>query len=107
MPTEPVDLFADAFRLYIGAFGCAIHFSLSDPDQQVVTAPGAHLPDNRIATIRLTPELMKGLAFIMRRQIIAYEQSGNPRIELPPNYMSAALAGADLESWNRCWEYTQ
>lgn len=107
MPTEPVDIFADAFRVYVGAFGCMLTFSLSNADQQAVTPPGTTLPSDRVATIRLAPELLKGMAFMLRQQIIAYEREEG-KIVMPEKYIAAAVAlvGADSEAWNRCWEYT-
>jgi hypothetical protein len=104
MPTEPVDLFADAFQIFVGGLGSAIYFSLSDPEQQAETTVG-RLPSHRVATIRLTPELMKGLAFLLTTQIKLHEQN-NPRIELPTDSMTRISAAVGPEAWGRFWGYT-
>lgn len=105
MGTEPADIFADAFKIFVGGFGSSLHFFLSDPDQEAT--PGGLLPSNRVATIRLTPELLKGLTFLLYRQVVMYE-SANPRIELQPDAMARVFAGSgiDREKWDRFWGYT-
>jgi len=103
---EAIDIFAEAFRVYIGALGCALHLSLSDPAAHESTPAGQLFPSKRMATVRTAPEMMKALTFILRQQVLRYERTNKIRIELPPDMMTRALEGADLASWNRCWEYS-
>lgn len=105
---EPMDLFSDALHVYMGPFGCAIHYSLSEAQAHFTSDPGVVFSSNRVATVRMTPELMKGLAWILYHEVKKYENQG-VRIELPPPYVDGALrsAGVDREYWDRFWGYTQ
>ena len=109
MPTEPVDLFADAFQVNVFPFSSKLTFSLSSaelrPDQ---VAPGELLPTTRIATIRMTPELMKGLVFLAHQEILKYEREGGARIQLPKDVMARiqTTTGKTQEQWDRFWGYT-
>lgn len=107
MPSEPVDLFADGFQIFVGGFGSAIHFQLSEADHHVgATPPGQLLPSRRVATVRMTPEMLKGLAFLIHQQVNVYERT-NPRIELPADSMQRmAAAGITAEQWHHFWGYT-
>jgi hypothetical protein len=106
MPNEPADIYADGFKIVVSGFGSSIHFHLSDADRQQDAAAGELFPSHRIATIRMTPEMLKGLAFILCKQVLFYER-GNPRIELPSDAMQRmATSGITREEWDRFWGYT-
>jgi hypothetical protein len=89
---ETNDIFADGVRTFVGAYGCALHFWLSTPEAHVSTPAEMNLPSARVATIRMTPELMKSLAWMLYRQIKLYEEQYRLEVELPSNMMVSALA---------------
>jgi hypothetical protein len=109
---EQVDLFVDGFRVNVMPFGCTLVFTLSHPQPEsqglVAPLPGTTtpvLPSDRVATIRMTPALMKGMAFILRNQLARFEQTSHTTIELPQDAMPSVLAGTDQAAWERFWEY--
>ena len=100
---EPIDVFADAFRVQIMPFGCTLTFSVSSPEQPTMADPQQLLPTTRIVTVRLTPELIKGMAFMLREQVVMYEKANKVRIDVPPANLE--VAGVNMQNWNRFWEY--
>ena len=102
---EPVDLFADGFHVSVLPLGCILTFSRArlplepDPETKLfATEP--------VAAIRVTPEFLRGVTFLIRNQILQYERSSNIRIELPQWMMETMiLTGTDQANWDRCWEY--
>src|SRR5437016_12509703 len=103
---ETSDIFADGVRTFVGAYGCALHFWLSTSDAHFSTPAETNLPSERVATIRMTPELMKSLAWMLYRQIKLYEEPYQLEVELPSNLMVSALEGTDRAAWDRFWGYT-
>jgi len=101
---EPIDVFADAFKVQMMPFGCTLTFSVSSPDQPTMTDPKQLLSSTRVVTMRLTPELIKGMAFILREQVVLYEKTHKVLIDVPADNLK--LAGLSLENWNRFWGYT-
>ena len=105
MLNEPVDIYADGFKILVNGFGSSINFHLSDAEQTEVPA-GELFASHRVATIRMTPEMLKGLAFLLYQQVLLYERE-NPRVELPANAMKRmAEGGITRETWERFWGYT-
>ena len=108
---DAVDLFADAVHINVMAYGCTLQFGLSRPVPMAVPTPppteATPLPTDRLATIRLSPELLKGLAFLLREHVLRYERNANVRIELPPELLASILAGSNRERWNDCWEHAE
>lgn len=105
---DAIDVFADAVHINVMAFGCTLQFAVSKPVPMAPPLPAppapTPLPADRVATIRLTPELLKGLAFLLREQVLQYERNAHLKIEIPPELMGGLLAGTGRERWDRFWE---
>ena len=104
--SEPVDIFADAIHINMMAFGCTLQFGRSEPVPMAMVAesiPDSILPTERLATIRLTPELMKAMTFLLHRHIVRYEEYNKRKIELPANLMARVLTGSTRELWDTLW----
>jgi hypothetical protein len=102
---EPIDVFSDGVQIFIGAYGCAIHFSLSTEEGHKTTPADQTLPGARVATIRVTPEFAKGLAFFLRERILMYEAE-HGAIVVPPKLLER-LASGDQAKWEQLWRYTK
>jgi hypothetical protein len=104
---DPIDVFADAVHVNVMAFGCTVQFAVSKPapmstgaEHGTTEAPAT----DRVATIRVTPEFLKGFAFLIRQQVLQYEANSGLKIDLPPDLM-AGLTGptGGREQWDRVW----
>ncbi len=115
---EAVDIFADAVHIHVMPFGCTLQFGVSRPVPMTVSQPGAPaappptsppelLPSDRLATIRLTPEFLKAVAYLLRQHVLGYEKTSGFKIELPPAMMALVLVGSSREQWDQCWGYTK
>ena len=103
---DPVDIFADGLNVQVGALGCVMHFRLSIPGAAPnPDDPRALLPSQPVVVVRVTPEFLKCMTFLLRENIRRYEQAGAFKIEIPPEIMRSVLEGSDQETWNRIWEY--
>jgi len=100
---EAIDVFADTIRFNVAAYGCALHFAVSRPTLDLVP-PGAPIPMDRVATVRLTPEFLKGIVFLLREHIVQYEKTAGAPITIPFEMLNQILQGTTLERWTRCWE---
>jgi hypothetical protein len=70
---EVPDVYADQFQLHIGPLGCTLNFQVSGAN---LVAPGTPPPIERVATIRLSLQHLKAMAFILHKQIAGYEAQG-------------------------------
>jgi hypothetical protein len=52
----------------------------------------------------VTPEFVKGMAFLLRVQVLQYEKSIGTKLPVPPDLFGTTLSGTALERWNRCWD---
>jgi hypothetical protein len=102
---DPVDIFADGFNVQVAALGCVMHFNLTVPGAPPAEDPTALLPSRTVATVRVTPEFLKGMTFLLRENIRRYEQGAGFKIELPPDIMAVVLKGSDQATWDRVWKY--
>jgi hypothetical protein len=102
---DPADVFADGFNVQVAALGCVMHFTLSIPNAPPAADPGALLPSEPVAIVRVTPEFLKGMVFLLRENIRRYEQSAGFKIKLPPEIMRVVLVGSNQQTWDRIWEY--
>lgn len=104
---EPIDVFVDTVHINVLPLGCTLQFGLTKPAPMVLTQPGVQPPpltSDRVATIRLTTELLKGMAFLLREHVLQYEKTSGFKVQLPPDLMANALVGTTRERWDRCWE---
>lgn len=97
---EAVDVFADTVRIYVSAFGCALQFGVT----QTQLADGSITGTERVATIRVTPEFVKGLAFMFREHVLQYERTTGAKLPIPPDMMNQVLGALPPERWDRCWQ---
>jgi hypothetical protein len=102
---EPVDVFADGLSVFMGTYGCALHFSLSTEESHKTTPPNQILSGPRIATIRVTAEFAKSMVFYLRQHVRRYE-SENGEIVIPPPALQR-LVGEEQQSWDQLWGYTK
>ena len=103
---EPIDVFVDAMHIAVMGFGSTLQFAVSKPvPMSGPQPPGSMpLPSDRVATIRMTPEFLKGMAFLLREHVLLYERNSGFKIELPKELMANILSGTSIDRWKRCWE---
>lgn len=92
------DVYSDQFQVNLGPFGCTINFQLSGATP---TLPGAPQQVERVATIRMSLEHLKAIAFILHRQLVAYEAQAHLSVGLPVEI----LRGMQIlqEDWEAFW----
>lgn len=113
MVERPVDAFVDGMVVTVSAYGCTIRFSQSISEEPGVIAERAEregtgkLPSEHVATIRMTPEFLKGVIFVMYQHLREYEQAIGGKIPLPPELVEGAREGAEgasQEQWDEFWK---
>lgn len=99
MPDEdvPVDVYADQFVVNVGPFGCAVNFGLS----LAVPPPGGMPAGETVATVRMSLEHLKVMTFLLRRQLLQYEQESGVRVPIPRDLLNQLRIGP--EDWQECW----
>jgi hypothetical protein len=101
MAEKVVDVFVDGLMVTVSAYGCiAVDLSvISQVDE------GAAVPNEHVATLRMTPEFIKGVIFVMYQHVVQYEQSIGGKIPLPPELIEGATQGAPgtREQWDQFW----
>lgn len=95
---DPVDVYSDQLGINLGPFGGALNFSVSS---SVPPAGGGVVPGQPVATVRMSLEHMKMLAFLLRRQLIQYERGAGIQIQVPQDVLNQLRIGR--EDWNECW----
>ncbi len=96
--TEPIDVYADQFGLNMGAYGTALNFLVSSPTPP---APGSVPQSERLATIRMSLEHLKVMAFVIRRQILQYETQTGVNIQVPIEVLNSLRISR--EDWDTLW----
>lgn len=91
---DPVDLYSDQFQVNIGPYGCTLNFSVSSP---MPPAPGSIPGSERLASVRMSLEHLKVMAFILHRQVKQYEQQTGVRIQVPVEVLNSLRIGP--EDW--------
>ena len=97
MPVEN-DLYADQFQVNVGPFGCTLNFQISSSTPAV---PGSPPQIERIATIRVSLELLKAMAFLLHRQVVAYESQTQTPVGLPVEVLRNMQVRQ--EDWEAFW----
>jgi hypothetical protein len=95
---EVPDVFADQFHFRSGPYGTALNF--------LATAPGAPAlgaaPQTELkATVRMSVEHAKVVAFLIRRQILQQERETGVRYDVPPRILNGL--GVSPEDWEAFW----
>ena len=92
------DVYADQIGINIAPFGCALNFLLSPSTPPAGGAPAA---GTAVVTVRTSLEHLKMMAFLLRRQLLQYEQSSGVQIAIPMDVLNALRIGR--EDWDECW----
>ena len=95
---EPIDTYSDEIGVNIGPFGAVLNFSASS---QHAARPGEVLPGSRVASIRMSLEHLKVMAYVLRKQIRDYEQHAAIQIPIPQTVLNGLRIGR--EDWDECW----
>ena len=95
---DSVDVYSDQLGLNIGPFGCALNFAVS---AAVPPAGGGVLPGQHVATVRMSLEHAKAIAFILQRQLLQYERASGIEIPIPQDVLNQLRVGR--EDWNAFW----
>jgi hypothetical protein len=95
---EPLDVYADQFQLSTAIYGATLNFLVSSPTPP---APGTAPPIERLATVRMSLEHLKVMAFILRRQVLQHEQQTGTTIQIAAQALNGLQIG--LEDWERFW----
>jgi hypothetical protein len=98
MPEGPVDVYADQIALNLGPFGCALNFHASPA---VPPAGGVAAAGTPVATIRMSLEHLKVMAFLFRRQLMQYERQQGVEVQVPMDVLNQLRIGR--EDWQECW----
>ncbi len=94
---EPFEIFADAFTVTVGAWGSSMSFQLREahPEATSIKQP------ERLGTVRMSTEHLKAMVFILRRQVLQYEQSQGVRCDVPTQVL--AQMQIPREDWDVFW----
>ena len=95
---EPVDIYCDTFQFNLGPFGCTLNFLVSPA---APPAPGSIPQPERMATVRMSLEHAKLMAFIMRSTLAQYDQQMGTPVPIPVEVLNQLKIG--LEDWNSFW----
>jgi hypothetical protein len=96
---EPIDIYVDAYQVSTNPYAGTINFMLSDA---LPVAPGSPPKSVHLASIRLSLENMKLLAFFLYRQIKQHEENLGVNIQVPQQVLNAVQIGA--EDWQTFWK---
>lgn len=95
MPEIP-DIYADGVGLQLGPFGCSLNFSISP----AMPSPGS-APGQPAATIRMSLEHLKLMAFLLHRQLREYERGTGVKVDVPRDVLNQLRVGR--EDWEEFW----
>jgi hypothetical protein len=95
---ETPDVYADQFQLNLGPLGCTLNFQVSGANP---VAPGVPPPIERVATVRLSLQHLKAMAFILHKQIVGYEAQAQVSTGLPVDVLRALQIRQ--EDWEAFW----
>lgn len=98
MPDAPVDAYADQLGINIGPFGCALNFGVSTSFPPL---GGGAVAGQPVATVRMSLEHLKTMAFLLRRQLLHYERESGVRVPVPQDVLNQLRIGR--EDWEECW----
>ena len=93
-----VDVYSDQVTLTVGPLGCALNFALSPAIPPTLQVPVA---GQTVATIRMSLEHLKLMAYLLRQQLLKYERDSGIRIPIPGDLLNQLKIGP--EDWRDCW----
>ncbi len=97
---EPVDIYTDNFQMTMSPYRVTINFSLTGA---MPPAPGAAPQSERLASVRMSLEHLKLMAFIVHRQVMQYERGTGVTIQLPLGLLNDLHIGR--EDWEAFWPH--
>src|SRR5262245_46449779 len=89
--------YSDHFSMALGPFGCALTFGLTSPAALAGEAPQV----TPVATVRMSLEHLKVIAFLIQVQVSRYQAEFGSRIELPDKAIESL--GATRDKWATFW----
>lgn len=95
---DPVDVYADQVGINIGPFGCALNFAVSVPTPP---AGGGAIPGQPVATVRMSLEHLKLMTFLLRRQLLQFEEGSGLTISISQDVLNQLRIGR--EDWEGQW----
>jgi hypothetical protein len=95
---DAVDVYADQFQINIGPYGCTFNFMLSSHQPP---APGTVPQAQRMASVRMSLEHTKVMAYLIQRQIKEYERQTGVHVQLPQDVLNGLRIGR--EDWDGFW----
>ena len=75
---DPVDVYSDQFQINTGAYGCILNFFATSREPAAIG--GVQPQPERVATIRMSLEHLKVMAFILHRQLTMYERTAGVHV---------------------------
>ncbi|MDP2735277.1 MAG: hypothetical protein Q8P12_03650 [bacterium] len=101
MPESPEskDVYCDGFQMNVGPYGVTLNFSLSNA---VPPAPGISPQSDRVATVRMSLEHTKVMAFVLRRHLMKYERETNMSVQVPTGLLNSLQISP--EDWQSSWK---
>jgi len=95
---EIPDVYCDQFQINLSPYGATLNFSISPA---IPPPPGGVVQAERKATVRMSLQHLKLMAFILQRQLKAYERAHGVRIDLPAEVLNGTQIGP--EDWAAFW----
>jgi hypothetical protein len=92
---DAIDVYSDQVAIHLGPFGCALNFSVSPP---MPAAGGAGVQGHVVATVRMSLEHLKLMTFMLRRQLMQFEQTSGVRVQVPQDILNQLRIGR--EDWD-------
>ena len=94
---EPFEIYTDAFTITVSAWGSNMSFQLREahPEATSIKQP------ERLGTVRMSTEHLKAMIFLMRKQVLLYEQGQGVRHDLPTQVLSQMQI--PREDWDAFW----
>jgi hypothetical protein len=96
-PREVPQIYTDQVGMALGPYGCALTFGLTHPASLSAEEPA--LP---VASVRMSLEHAKALAYIIHRQITMYQTNFGVRVDLPDKALESLNISRD--EWQRFWK---
>jgi hypothetical protein len=83
----------------MGPFGCTLNLAVTDPSP---SAPGVAPQTHRVASVRMSVEHLKTMAFLLARQVKLFERSNGVSIGIPVQVLNQMSISP--EDWKDFWE---
>lgn len=95
---DPLDIYVDGIQVSTSPYHGTINFMLTNA---MPPAPGTAPKTELLASVRLSLESMKLLAYFLHRQIRQHEASLGVDIQVPMQVLNAVQIGR--EDWQKLW----